>query len=96
LSKDLGVEPTWWEDLSNYEKVDGLTECGDWSPTGDADESDYGDDEYEVEHYESEGEDGDALPHTSWVEDDSRTRKVMCNIALLTSPLQLDDTKALE
>jgi hypothetical protein len=71
LSKDLGVEPTWWEDLSNYEKVDGLTECGDWSPTGDADESDYGDDEYEVEHYESEGEDGDDLPHTSWVEDDS-------------------------
>jgi hypothetical protein len=71
LAKDLGVEPTWWEDLSDYEKLDDLTECGDWSPTSDADEFDYEDDEDEVEHYGSEVEDDDVLPHILRVKDDS-------------------------
>jgi hypothetical protein len=71
LSKGLGVEPAGWDDLSNYEKVEVLTEYGDLSPKSDADESDYEDDEYEVEHYESEVEDGGVLPHTSWGEYDS-------------------------
>lgn len=68
--KALGVEPTWWEDLSSYEQLGSQTGDGDWSPRSDADDSDYGDEEYDAEYYYGSEVEDDILPPASWAEDE--------------------------